>query len=538
MSAPIGEAEAASRLQAGEAALAAGRAPEAEQIARAVLAARRRDAGAHYLLGRALAALGRFADAETAFRALDRLRPGVAEVATQLALCALQAGDGARAVRLLRAAARKHPGDFNIAYNLAGLLHDEGELDAAIEAYERALAIDPAHLFARRGLAFTLSERGNDVRAGEIADGVLGDAPHDPVAIAVRAACALRAGKPDEARALVERHFRREASDPVNTALVLGRYGEALDRLGEPQRAFAAWQAGNGEMRAAFAARHEASAGAYSLAEAQRLRSVFAGRPGGAAAEPRGPAPVFLVGFQRAGTTLIEQILAAHPAVQTTGEDDSIAPLREAAGSGEDSLRALLAADPARLTGLRRKYWKAARPEGPPGDGRVFIDKLPLNMIWLGVIGRVFPDARILLAVRDPRDVVLSAFQQRFAMTDANYRLLDWQETARFYDAVMGAGMAGLAASPGPEVYEARYEAIVADWRGEARRMLDFLGLPWDEAVLDYREQAKARAITTPSADQVRRPVYTDALGRWKRYEFAYGPVMVDLAAWVERFGY
>lgn len=533
------ENAAAARLQAGSQALAAGRAGEANRLADEVLAVRGRDPGALYLAGQARLALGRPGEAEAAFKRLDKVRPGEPAVQTQLALCAIQDGQSGRALRLLQAAARRHPDDFNIAYNLAGLLHDEGDLDGAIAAYERALAIDAGHLFARRGLAFSLSERGEDARAAQIAQGVLHEAPHDPVAVAVLAARALRTGDPQAAKAIIETHFRAEQSDPVNTALVLGRYGEALDALGDPERAFASWQAGNAQMRTAFSSRYESSAGPYSFAEARRLRTVFADADKtGPGAELRGPAPIFLVGFQRAGTTLIEQILAAHPAVQTTGEDQSVAPLREAAGDSEASLAALLTADPARLTGLRRKYWKAARPEGAPGEGRIFIDKLPLNIIWLGVIGRVFPDARIILAVRDPRDVVLSAFQQRFAMTPANFRMLDWTETAQYYDAALGAGMAGLAANPQLAVHETRYETLVADWESEARRLVEFLGLAWDDGVLNYREQARRRAIKTPSADQVRRPVYASSAGRWKKYAFAYPPVMASLDPWVKRWGY
>jgi hypothetical protein len=167
----------------------------------------------------------------------------------------------------------------------------------------------------------------------------------------------------------------------------------------------------------------------------------------------------------------------------------------------------------------------------------VFVDKLPLNAALLPVIYRLFPHAKIVLALRDPRDCVLSCYQQRFGMNAAMFQLLRLDTAAGYYDAVMRLVQTCRAKLP-IDVCEVRYEAVIGDFDASVGALLSFLGLPWDDAVRGYAETAKRRVIATPSASQVVQPLYTSSRGKWLNYRRFLEPVLPVLEPWVAAFGY
>jgi hypothetical protein len=160
-----------------------------------------------------------------------------------------------------------------------------------------------------------------------------------------------------------------------------------------------------------------------------------------------------------------------------------------------------------------------------------------LNTIDIGLIHRLFPDARIILALRHPCDVVLSGFMQPFQPNAAMIHFATLADTARFYAQVMELWQAYRAVLP-LDVAVIRYEDLVADVAGEARRLLDFLNLPWDDAVLQYAEHARSRAIATPSYHQVVQPIYRRSVGRWRNYGFAFADILPVLVPALAAFGY
>jgi hypothetical protein len=239
------------------------------------------------------------------------------------------------------------------------------------------------------------------------------------------------------------------------------------------------------------------------------------------------------VGFPRSGTTLLEQVLSAHPRLVCIEEREHLA------SSAPD-----LAADPTKLASLsdeqinavRASYWKRVRSEADIGD-RMLVDKLPLNVIFLPLIKRVFPDAKILFALRDPRDVVLSCYQQRFGMNAAMVQFLELHTAAAYYDKVMSLGL--LARDKlGLDVCDVRYERVVEDLEGVAREVAAFLGLQFEPSMLNFRDAALKRTINTPSARQVVEPIYNRSVARWRRYETELAPILPLLNAWAARLGY
>jgi hypothetical protein len=197
----------------------------------------------------------------------------------------------------------------------------------------------------------------------------------------------------------------------------------------------------------------------------------------------------------------------------------------------------LLDLDEATAKRFRDGYWRRAREAGAEVEGRLFVDKMPLDTFNLPIIAALFPDAKILFARRDPRDTVLSCFRQMFAPNPATYAMLTLDGGADLYDAVMRLAETCRTALP-LDLREVRHERLVEDFEGEVRDLCGYLGLDWSDAFYDFAASAQARTISTPSAGQVRRGLYREAVPPWSLYADQLAPVLPKLQPWVDRFGY
>jgi hypothetical protein len=246
---------------------------------------------------------------------------------------------------------------------------------------------------------------------------------------------------------------------------------------------------------------------------------------------------VFLLGFPRSGTTLLEQVLAAHSDVLAMEER---ACLMDAAveffgtNAGLDRLAAL---SDSQLEPWRQAYWKRVEEAGIAPSKPVFLDKMPLNAVFLPLIAKLFPAAKILFALRDPRDVVLSCFRRRFAMNAGMVEFTSLQTTASYYGAVMRL-MQIYRQKLALEMFEARHESLLGDFAGETRRLCDFLGVEFQDRMGAFTHQARSQNIDTPSGAQVARGLSSSGLGQWRRYAHALQPVLPLLAPFVSQFGY
>lgn len=260
--------------------------------------------------------------------------------------------------------------------------------------------------------------------------------------------------------------------------------------------------------------------------------------------EPEGRlAPIFFVGFPRSGTTLTEQILDAHPDLVGTGEGAVFTAVvgeaqRDVGAdpSGPESLDTLT---DERVIELRERFYlHAGRVVGAEAAStRRIVDKLPLNIVRLGYVRRLFPESKVIVALRDPRDVCISCLYQSFGLNRAMVHFMRLDTTARMYARVMGLWLK-YRERLGLDWIEHSYEAMVADPEGRVRRLLEFLGVPWDESVLRFHERAREKFINTPSVTGVVKPVYSSAKARWKRYGNRLDPVLPLLEPFIREFGY
>lgn len=518
-------------LQAAQAALARRDFASAKQAAEKVLRDRPSDPGANQILGLVALEQGDAPLAKQYLQRADKAAPGQPHILNALGIALRRTGDLAEARRALSRAGER--GLIDGWRNLGGLEANAGDAPATVKAYEKALALNANDAASHAGIAQGLELLHQLDRARSHAEMALKlDAANEVAALAL-AQIAVREEKFAEAEQFAAGVARRSRS-VTNQSLAWGVIGDVRDKSGDPKEAFAAFAEANRLLLSLSSAHLSEAHLPYHPDGVERMTAFVRDVDVSAWNAPKAAAsPVFLVGFPRSGTTLLEQVLSTHSGLVCIEEREHLALAAQDVAGDPSKLAALSDAE---IEAIRAEYWKRVRAEADV-RGRIVVDKLPLNIIFLPLIRRVFPGAKILFALRDPRDVVLSCFQQRFGMNAAMVQFLQLETAAAYYDKVMSLGLLGRERL-GLSELEVRYEDVVADLESVARSVTSFLDLPFEAAMLSPAETARARNINTPSARQVVEPIYTRSVARWKKYEAQLAPVLPILNPWAERLGY
>ena len=488
---------------------------------------------------------GRFEEATKLLSRARELAPDDPHLLNSLGLCLKELGQSDAALQAFEAALLLDPRMVAAHFNRGTLLEERDDVKAARSAYERAGALDRTYAEPLASLAWLDAQAGEAVSARAHGERALALSPSNVLARMALASSSLQRKELADAGALLSALSRDPTLSAVNRSIVLGLIGDLLDLEDRPAEAFAAYDASNAELKALNAARFEGPGKELALEQVRRLITWFeaAGRepwrelrstqvPAGGPREH-----IFLVGFPRSGTTLLENVLASHREVISLEEKDCLASASSVYLNSDEGLERLAAIDPAEAARQRDSYWAQVRSFGVEPAGRVFIDKLPLASVQLPIVAKLFPNARVLFALRDPRDVVLSCFRRRFAMNPAMYQLLTLDGAAAHYDAVMQLSALYRELLDLPQ-HIVRYESLVDDFDGTVHAACDFLGLEWDEGMFDFAARASSRGIATPSAAQVARGLNREGQGTWRRYREQMRPVLPLLEPWIRRFGY
>ncbi len=488
---------------------------------------------------------GRFDDAVRMATKARVLAPNDPHILNTLASSLRALGRTDEALRAYGVALRIDPNLAAAHFNRGALLEEIDDINGSRSAYEQAAKLDRNYVEPLAALAWLDAQAGDAPSARARAQHTLALEPTNELARMAMASADLQEGNLGNAAASLSALGRDPALTPVSRSIVLGLIGDLQDAEGRPADAFAAYTASNAQLRALNAQRFETPGQESALGFVRRLIDWFENadptpwhqappaRP--RAADPQ--AHIFLVGFPRSGTTLLENVLAAHPNVVTLEEKDCLEAASATYLTSDQTLERLARINPGEALRQRDVYWSMVRKFGVEPRGRVFIDKMPLSTVLLPLIAKLFPDARILFARRDPRDVVLSCFRRRFAMSAAMYQFLNLESAGAYYDAVMRISELYRDLLPLP-VHVVRYESLVDDFDGTTRAACDFLGLEWNQSMHDFAVKARARGISTPSAAQVARGLNREGQGTWRRYRDQMAPVVPILERWVRRFGY
>jgi lipoprotein NlpI len=425
----------------------------------------------------------------------------------------------------LKAAVRAAPDHVDIRRRHASAARFAGRIDEAQRAIDKAIQLDPEDPLSIAAKADLFLAEG---RVDEAADLLLaGDAPltgaKDPI-------FALQV-----ARLAPDRIEPGRAIDVVSSALEAG--GLARDTRSELLMRLGQLQLLDGDDQAAFSTFADANAlapGSFDpVAHAAAVDVVIRGwAPNSVSAAARSRVvserPVFIVGMPRSGTTLVERIIGAHPQVHAGGErSDVIRFVSDHAERSSDRPPIPMITEP---RGLAQPELDRAAVAAMDAFGRLggsikrTTDKMPLNALHLGVIAMLFPRARIIYCTRDPRDTGLSCYTHWFNGYHAFTKSL---EHIAAFQKDLERLMTHWRSVLSPPVLEVPYESIVEDLDGAARKMIDFLGLQWDDACLRYHEGG---LILTNSVDQARKPIYASSVGRWRKYERQLAPLLEALA--------
>lgn len=459
-------------------------------------------------MGHCLTMLGRFREAVDSFDLAITMKPDLvrAHYRKGVALGLLNEIDGMQEAH--RRVVELEAQNADAHASLALIAARKGEIGEARACGERAISISHRHAIAYVALAMADMDEGRYAAAGAKLATVL----QDPAG--------MKNGR-------------------LN--MTLGFAADALDRHSQYKDAFRLYAEVNARRRYIHESRFSAGRAIEEVAKLiDAVMSAQSGVPQKCSGEIcAGVAGhVFLLGFVRSGTTLLETILASHACVEASDENDLLVTAANELLHGQEHLRELAALDEDGIIRWRSDYWNAVRAAGFSLGGKVFVDKVPLNSLRLPLIARLFPHSNIILAIRDPRDVVLSTFRHRFNMSPASFEFLRLDDCARFYDAVMTLIDTVRKNAPYLRICEIRYEDLIADFDHTVEMLCNFVGIAWKENMRQFQDASAAIDRRSQSVAQVRRGLYQGAAGQWRHYAGQLAPVLPILAPWVRRFGY
>jgi tetratricopeptide (TPR) repeat protein len=492
-------------------------------------------------LAHRLAQRGAFHAAEPHARAAARLAPANPEAHALLGMIYTETQReplGEPCYRRALALSAKPRADLvaDLAWNLRG----QGRMAESRRLFEQAHALDPARFNTVYGWARMEEADRQFDSAAQLLDIAERLAPGHPFVALQRAVLLNRAGDGEAALAALEALEHRIGAGGAGLRLaVLKEKGALLDRLARHDEAFAAFAASKQTMLALTGQSYLADAAAE---QARRLKAVFTRDR--MAALPRAgvrtdvPQPIFIVGFPRTGTTMIEQTLSAHPRISAGDELPVIGELVETArsllGGALPYPEVLASVSREGLEALRDRYLDRAREYGAMAEGSDwFTDKMPLNETHLGLIGLIFPSAPIIHLIRHPLDVALSTFANQ--MTHGFYCASDLDSIARHYLLTLDL-VDHYRAEIAPNCLAVRYEDVIDDQETRVREMLAFIGAEFDPRCLAFHENH--RYARTASYAQVAEKLYGRSRYRWRGYREQLAPVIPMLEPAIRRLGY
>ncbi|HEY1612868.1 MAG TPA: sulfotransferase [Rhizomicrobium sp.] len=486
---------------------------------------------------------GRDEEALALFQRARALTTKDARLLNAIGLCLTRLYRLEEAIEVFDEAIRIEPGYAATHQRKAVVLGMAGLPKEAEQAQKRAVQLDPRNHEALAGLASIAARKGDVDSARDYAQRALRGDPNNATAQAALALGEIARGDFHPAEQRLLPLFDGARLTGHARAVLLGLLGDALDGQGRFAEAFAAYRDANDCLKTMHAPRFVGKPGVTDIVETlighlettDPATWTLSGAGDDVAGGPR--RHVFLLGFHRSGTTLLEQILEGHPDVVTLEERDFLAEPAEQYLTGQTGLDRLAALEGPALEHARTAYWQRVQKFGLDVSGKVFVDKHPFNTIKLPLILKLFPKAKVLFALRDPRDVVLSCFRRHFEINAVMFEYLTLEGLAHLYDRVMCLGALCRRKLPLPFL-EHRYEDMVGDFDTSVRRVCDFLEVPWSESVRDFSATASGLDIRSPSAGQVRRGLYGEGVGQWRRYATEMAPVLPRLQTWIDAYGY
>ena len=491
---------------------------------------------------------GQHGPALAAYRELVRRYPAVPELWFELGNAASGELDFAQANFAYRRTLELAPRKISLLCMIGQQYQSLRQLDDASDCYERAVAVDADCVDARINLAVWFEKERRLEEAWECVEACRAKHPRDDQARYFLAFLLHRRKQDAEAETELRDLIKDGPQYPYVKYAARHLLGVVLDQLGQYAEAMHWLIESKAQVRTITDT--TLLERAYDEGDRRRRALLAVLTPDTMRRwQQEPPASVeryqvaFLGGHPRSGTTLLEQILDAHPEVLAF--DEPVAVAQEITGhinlsplEGEVQLKTLDALPASQRAVMRGRYIKSLlrEIEGEPGP-RILLDKNPSPTMSLNIWLRVFPELKVIIALRDPRDVIISCFFLNIMLNATNVNFLSLERTAKHYADLMDVWLR-MRELGGFDWIESRYEDVVANVEAEGKRVTEFLGLTWHPDQARYYETARKKFLFAPTYHDVTQPVYKRAVGRWERYAEALEPVQAKLAPYCRAFGY
>jgi Flp pilus assembly protein TadD len=433
--------------------------------------------------------------------------------------------------------------NINLVLEVAGQLQHWSDFPGALEILNEAVDINPSEFRGYQMLAVAYAQLNRKKEALVASEQALQLSPHNHMMQVFHGSLEADAGNNEAAQERLEKVLAAQPNER-EAFRAHKELARVLDKIGFHGQVFAHLHA---------AGRLSQSLPEYAQQDANLIPNMLRENRAGFDRQLLSrwvgiefpidqPAPNFVVGFLRSGTTLTQEVLDAHPDVFVADEVDFVSAMKRELHDMDRSIAStaekLSRLDLPGVLHLRAFYWQRVRQRFGDAIGpRHFVDKFTMNTLDLGLINCIFPDARIVFVMRDPRDVCLSCFMQLMVPTPTTVQLLSWEGTAKFYATVMDWWMY-IKQQMTLNFMEFRYEDVVSDFELTYRKVFDFLGITWDPAVVDFHKSAARKSIASPSRSQVAQPLYGSSVAKWRHFEADFAPVQEVLAPYILAFSY
>lgn len=486
----------------------------AEMHMRRAIQAGLADPAAFYHHGGSLVALGRFADAAVAFEKAVALKPDFLPARTSWANCLFELREFGQAEQLYRQVLEQDPHDVAAIHNLAQIFYLNQQLPAAIAFFERAASEAPNVAEFRASMA-TMQEAHNQLdAAADSARMALTLEPRNVTAAVALARVLRRHQQADQALVTLD-HADLKTAMPRGAIAYWAERGQILELLGRFHDAFHAYSFSKLLLSQTRSDPYDGQVIEQTLAQERDVLTLHNVTNWALNQPPVQPSPLFIVGFPRSGTTLLEQMLGCHPKIATCGELETVLGRETSRPEYPGNIAAYSDQDrQVMLSSWRADYLaQLSQHTGPADQPQYATDKLPLNLMRIGLIRLLFPEARIIHVVRHPLDAVLSAFFTPFLFgNEWSHRLPD---AARMFVQSWRQAKA-MQTLAGTHFLSVRYEDLIDDPETGLKAILAFLDLPWDPSCLNF--QKNKRVAHTASYAQVTRPLYQTSKNRYRHF--------------------
>jgi tetratricopeptide (TPR) repeat protein len=478
-------------------------------------------AEAHYNLGNGLRELGQLQQAIASYRLAIAQKPDFTQALNNLGIALRDVGQLDDAEFNLSRAIESNPHYADAHFNLGNVFNDRGNFDAAARQYRQALKLRPDHVDTLNNLGNALKDAGQLEQACDAYQAAITLQP-DFIAAHYSLSLLKTYCDGDTHLAMLEKLLPTIATQPIDLRIQFWfTLGKVREDLGQYDASFAAYQEGNHLQRSKLKIDEAAEQELF-----QRVISVFSKDFFASHARPSvaSKSPIFIVGMPRSGTSLLEQILSSCLGVFGAGELSDLSEVVTAAmpnAQFKNFPEAVQDFSVIDFEKMAAQYLERIWRHAP--DALHIIDKMPANFFYIGLIHQMLPNAKIIHAMRDPMDSCFSCFSRLFINDNLGFTY-DLETLGRYYDRYITLIQHWHEVLPPGTILDLRYEDLISDTEEQARRLVAFLGLPWDVSCLEFHQNK--RLVKTASLAQVRQPIYRTSLARWERFSDHLVPLL------------